>query len=105
MTQTTPGARRKKIVVVEDDPEMRDLEGFLFNAQGYDVVSVPEGTTAASVIKAEAPSVVLLDLLLPGKGGNEVLAELASDPATASIPVIVVTAYSRHLRQVRATEQ
>lgn len=88
---TVPG--RKKLVVVEDDEETRELELFLLGSEGYQVVGVPDGRTAAETVKREAADLVILDLMLPGKDGLTVLAELAQDPATIAIPVIIVSAY------------
>lgn len=88
----------KKVVVVEDDSEIRDLEVFLLTAEGFQVVGVGNGEVAASTVKRERADLVLLDLMLPGKDGNAVLADLRADPATASVPVIVVSAYLGHLR-------
>jgi DNA-binding response OmpR family regulator len=92
----------KKVVVVEDDPELRELETFLLDAEGYQAIGVPDGETAAAVVKAEAADLVLLDLMLPRKDGNAVLVDLAADPATAGAPVVVISAY---LHQLRATSQ
>jgi DNA-binding response OmpR family regulator len=92
----------KKVVVVEDDPELRDLETFVLTAEGYESVGVADGGSVAGVVRREAPDAVLLDLILPDKHGNDVLAELAADPATATTPVIVVSGY---LRQLRRTPQ
>jgi len=99
---------RKKIVVVEDDPEMLEVESFLLGAEGYHVIAVADGASAAPAVRKGAADLVLLDLVLPDMSGNDVLAELQRDPATANVPVIVVTAYSRYLRvnptrQVRRT--
>jgi CheY-like chemotaxis protein len=88
---------RKKLVVVEDDPETRELELFLLGAEGYQVVGVPDGETAKEIIRREAADLVVLDLMLPGKDGVHVLAELSADPATAAVPVIVVSAYVGHM--------
>lgn len=92
----------KKVVVVEDDPELRELETFLLDAEGYQAVGVPDGETAAAVVKAEAADLVLLDLMLPRKDGNAVLVDLAADPTTAGAPVVVISAYPH---QLRATSQ
>jgi CheY-like chemotaxis protein len=91
----TPG--RKKIVVVEDDPETRELELFLLAAEGYQVVGVADGEHAAATIKAEAADLVILDLMLPSKDGIAVFEELGQDPATSATPVIIVSAYVDHL--------
>lgn len=88
-----PVAGRKKLVVVEDDPETRELELFLLGSEGYNTIGLPDGEAAAETIRREHADLVLLDLMLPHKDGVQVLAELARDPATASTPVIVVSAY------------
>lgn len=93
---------KKKVVVVEDDPELRDLETFLLGAEGYEVVGVADGVSAAAIIKRERADLILLDLMLPGKDGNTVLAELSDDPETRHAPVIVVSAF---LAQLRVTPQ
>lgn len=91
------GGRRRKIVVVEDDPEILDLEMFLLTSEGFDVVPVASGLDAYEVIKREAADLVVLDLMLPGKDGNAVLDELEADPETANVPVIVVSAFTDKL--------
>jgi CheY-like chemotaxis protein len=91
-----PVPGRKKVVVVEDDPETREVELFLLASEGYQVIGVADGEGAVEAIQREAADLVVLDLMLPGKDGLEVLAELARDPATAGTPVIVVSAYVNH---------
>jgi len=98
----SPLVPRKKIVVVEDDPELRDLETFLLGAEGYDVVGVADGIDAAAIVKRERADLVLLDLMLPGKDGNAVLEDLSNEPETKHTPVIVVSAF---LAQLRLTPQ
>jgi CheY-like chemotaxis protein len=89
---------RPKVVVVEDDAEVRDLELFLLESEGYEVRGVGDGVTALSVIQREKPDVVLLDLMLPGQDGNALLAQMATDPNTSAVRVIVVSAYTQRLR-------
>jgi CheY-like chemotaxis protein len=92
----------RKVVVIEDDGEIRDLETFLLVAEGFQVVGVETGAAAAATVKRERADLVLLDFMLPDKDGNAILAELQSDPMTADVPVIVVSAY---LSQLRRTPQ
>jgi two-component system alkaline phosphatase synthesis response regulator PhoP len=84
---------RRKLVVVEDDAETRELELFLLGSEGYQVVGVGDGAHAAEAVKSAEADLVILDLMLPHKDGLTILAELAKDPATARTPVIVVSAY------------
>ncbi len=84
---------RKKLVVVEDDDETRELELFLLGSEGYQVIGLPDGEKAAATVAREAADLVILDLMMPRKDGIAVLEELASDPTTAGVPVILVSAY------------
>jgi CheY-like chemotaxis protein len=90
---------RKKLIVVEDDPETRELELFLLASEGYHALGVDDGEHATATIKREAADLVILDLMLPHKDGLQILAELADDPATARTPVIVVSAYVQPMRR------
>jgi DNA-binding response OmpR family regulator len=98
---TSPVAGRKKLVVVEDDPETLELELFLLKSEGYQAVGVADGERAAETIRGEAADLVVLDLMLPHKDGLQVLAELAQDSRTASTPVIVVSAYVQRMGGIR----
>lgn len=89
----------RKIVVVEDDSAIRGLETLLLNSEGFEVVEVASGRQVAETVKREAAGLVLLDLMLPEKNGNSVLQELQSEPATAQVPVIVVSAFPGQLRR------
>jgi DNA-binding response OmpR family regulator len=90
---STAKGGKKRIVVVEDDAEIRDLEGFLLSSEGYDVVLLPGGAHAAETVKQTKADLVLLDLMLPDRDGNAVLADMEADPETADVPVIVVSAF------------
>lgn len=92
---TAPG--RRTIVIVEDDPEIRELETFLLGAEGYRVVGLPDGEGVAATVRDVHADMVLLDLMLPKKSGNAVLVELGADEATRGVPVIVVSAYTKKL--------
>jgi len=85
--------RAARIVVVEDDPEVREVEIFLLESEGFECIGVPDGELAVPTIKREGADLVILDMMLPVKDGNAVLAELAADPATREVPVIVVSGF------------
>jgi CheY-like chemotaxis protein len=85
---------QRKLIVVEDDPDLREVELLLLNSMGYAVVGLADGEQAAETVQREAADLVLLDLMLPRKDGFTVLAELENQPMTAHTPVIVVSAYA-----------
>ncbi|MBX7196598.1 MAG: response regulator [Sandaracinaceae bacterium] len=95
MSAVTPGQRT--IVVVEDDPEIRELEVFLLGAEGYRVVGLPDGERVVEAVQKNAADLVLLDLMLPKRSGNVVLQDLSRDETARNVPVIVVSAYTRQL--------
>jgi len=83
-----------RVVLVEDNPILRIAQESLLRKAGYEVIHAVDGEEALRVIKSERPDVVLLDMMLPKLSGPEVLCRLKSDPATAHIPVVVVTGLS-----------
>jgi len=82
----------KKILVVDDDSRNRKLEETLVRAGGHEVRSVDSGQVALDAIAADPPDLILLDLMMPGMDGFEVVRRLKVDPATRDIPIIMVTA-------------
>jgi signal transduction histidine kinase/CheY-like chemotaxis protein len=88
-----PGAT---VLVAEDDEEFfRALAGDL-EAAGYQVLRARDGDEALALARGGSPAAITLDLVLPGRDGWEVLKELKADPATAAIPVIIVSLISNH---------
>jgi signal transduction histidine kinase/AmiR/NasT family two-component response regulator len=86
--------RREKIMVADDDPEMRQAITVILESQGYQVVTAEDGIEALAKIKEEKPDLLILDLLMPRMDGFEVckrLGELA-DAGTGKIPVLVLSA-------------
>jgi len=82
----------KKILTVDDDPHNRKLMETLLRAEGYEVRCVSSGKAALDAIATDAPDLILLDLMMPGMDGFEVLRRMKTDPVARRIPVIVVTA-------------
>ena len=81
----------RKILVVEDDPQLRELYRNALRTAGYAVVAVEDGVDALRQIEYSMPALVVLDLALPRVGGRDVHRELKARPETRNIPVIVVT--------------
>ena len=81
-----------KILVIDDKDSNRKLLEVFVQADGYQTVAATDGETGIAMAISEQPNVILLDLMMPGLDGFEVVRRLKSNPETASIPVIVVTA-------------
>lgn len=82
----------KKILVVDDEPDLLDLIKFRFKKWGYDVIYAANGQEALDKIQREAPDLVVLDLRLPIISGHEVCKRIKADDNTKNIPVILFTA-------------
>jgi CheY-like chemotaxis protein len=88
-----------KILLVDDSkPILHENERVLHKA-GYEVVCAEDGQAALKVAKAQNPDLILLDMILPKMSGPEVLARLKKDPATAGIPVVVLSSLTEKNRQ------
>lgn len=83
---------KKKIVVVEDEPDILEVLNYNLRREGYDVHSAFNGTIGLSLVKREKPDLVLLDLMLPGMDGLEICRTLKADDATSDCLIIMVTA-------------
>jgi CheY-like chemotaxis protein len=81
-----------RILVVDDDPDIRALAKRALSQDGHIVNEASTGKEALALIDAEAPNLLVLDLLMPDQGGLEVLEILRSRPATAALPVVLLTA-------------
>jgi len=93
-----------RVLVVDDDPDMAALLARIVAAEGMAVDTVYEGDSALLGVLASPPDLVLLDVMLPGKNGFEICEHLKSDPATALIPVVLVTALEDRESRVRGIE-
>lgn len=81
----------QKILVVEDDKFLRELIARKLREEDFDVVEAIDGEEAVKKIVQENPHIVLLDLILPGIDGFEVLAKIKEDPQLSQIPVIILS--------------
>jgi DNA-binding response OmpR family regulator len=81
-----------RIVVADDDPDIRDLVVFKLRQAGHDVEAVEDGAAAVAASQASAPDLVVLDVMMPGMGGLDATRALRLDPRLARVPVILLTA-------------
>ena len=83
---------RPLVLVTDDDPDLRMLADMQLSPQGYDVIQAADGKECIRLAVERRPDVILLDMMMPGMDGAEVLTELAGNPRTADIPVIFLSA-------------
>jgi DNA-binding response OmpR family regulator len=96
MDQTTV----KRILCVEDEPEMIDLIRLILGRRGFEVHGAAGGMEGIRLIRELHPDLVLLDLMMPDMDGWEVYQQMKADTATRDIPVIVVTAKAQNIDKV-----
>ena len=93
-----------RVLVVDDIPvNVRLLEAKL-SAEYYDVITANSGAEALEIIESEPPDIVLLDVMMPEMDGFEVCHRIKENPATALLPVIMVTALSEQSDRVTGLE-
>ena len=83
-----------KILVADDEPDMRSLLSDLLEEAGHEVTEAENGQVAYQQIQREVPDLVLMDVLMPMMNGIQVLQRLRNDPTTQTLPVILLTAFS-----------
>ena len=81
-----------KILVAEDEKQIGDMIAFKLSNSGHQVVRAPDGEQAIKLASRELPDLILLDAMMPGLSGFEVLRRLKGDTSLRAIPVIMVTA-------------
>ena len=96
-------SRRPLILIVEDEPDLRQLYAHELAMSGFDVIQAGNGEDAIATISLRAPDVVLMDLSLPIVDGWEATRRLKADDRTAHIPVVALTAHDGSGELQRAT--
>lgn len=86
---------KKKILVVDDEPDIVELIQARLTRQGYDVICACNGTEALRLAKMCTPHCIILDMMLPDIQGSSVCAQLKTDEKYRMIPIILLTARSR----------
>ena len=82
----------RKVLLIEDEPNIIEAIRFLLTREGWEVETHSDGTDAIEVIRAGAPDMVILDVMLPGKSGMEILHDLRDLDDFANLPVLMLTA-------------
>ncbi len=103
-TETADSTTRARILVADDLLENRELLEAHLEGAGYQVLTAVDGLETLSSVATHPPDLILLDLLMPGVDGFEVCRRLKADPATAFIPIIVLTALHDFEHRLRGIE-
>ena len=90
---------------VEDDPSILDIETYALESAGFLVRGFPDGITFQKALEQEQPRLILLDVMLPGPDGLEILSWLRSTPAYKDIPVIMATAKGSESDRISGLDQ
>jgi CheY-like chemotaxis protein len=94
----------RTILLIEDDPLSARLVDLILKSEGHQVIMVQDGLRGLEIAQGTSIDLVLLDLMLPGIDGFEVLRRLRADPKTANLKVVVVSAKSQPADKERAAE-
>jgi two-component system phosphate regulon response regulator PhoB len=86
--------RDKTILVIDDEPDIREFAARVLELEGYNAIEAADGTEGLSLAREHRPALVLLDLRLPDIDGWAVLEEIKSDAELSATPVIVFTAFA-----------
>lgn len=82
----------KHVLLIEDEPNIIEAISFILSRDGWTVNTHSNGMTAVDTIHARKPDVLILDVMLPGKSGYDILRELREHPDTSALPVLMLTA-------------
>ena len=96
---------KPKVLVVDDEPEARGGLARALRAKGYEVLEASTGGEVLGRAKAEWPTLVILDVLLPDVPGTTVFEQLQADPITKGIPVLLLTAKPDLVEQIPALRE
>ena len=86
------GGKRPRLLIIEDEPDLRSYLTRLFTKNGYAVAAVGDAETALTVLQSDAPDMLITDVMLPGQSGFDLLTTLRHDERMARLPVVVLTA-------------
>uniref|UniRef100_UPI003FF11CA3 response regulator transcription factor n=1 Tax=Roseburia sp. TaxID=2049040 RepID=UPI003FF11CA3 len=92
------------VFVVEDDTNIREIERYALKNSGYEVETFESGAELFQRLKEEIPSLILLDIMLPGESGLDILAKIRGTAETSRVPIIMVTAKTSELDKVKGLD-
>jgi len=99
------GKMAKKILIVDDDPDLVEAVSTILESKGYEVAAAYGGIEGLEKAKTENPDLIVLDVMMPDKDGYQVCKELKGDPKYSSIPILLLTAVVSKIPTTRYTQQ
>jgi two-component system phosphate regulon response regulator PhoB len=102
--QQTAGTTGERVLVVDDEPDILSLVAYHLIRAKYRVSTASTGAEALALARQERPALIVLDLMLPGVSGYEVLEQLRASPATRDIAVLMLTARREEQDRIRGLE-
>ena len=81
-----------RVLIIEDEPNIIEAVRFILSRDGWAVDTHSDGETALEAVARRPPALIILDVMLPNRSGYDILADLRKNPATKSIPVLMLTA-------------
>ena len=96
--------RTQKVLIVDDNPDNVFLASELLASRGYEVLTASSAESAIETVHSQHPDLILLDVVMPGKGGYDLCRELKDDPMTRLIPVVMITGLSEREDKLRGIE-
>jgi len=88
---------KKRVLVVDDEPDYAEMVQKYLEKEGFEVEVAYDGVQAMEKVKANAPDVIVLDVMMPEKNGYEVCSELKAEDQYADIPIVMLTAVGSHV--------
>ncbi len=89
------------VLIAEDEPTILETLSFLLGRAGWSVASVTDGAAVLDMVRRTRPGMLVLDVMLPGRSGLDILRALRADPEQADMPVLILTARGQsHDRQL-----
>jgi phosphate regulon transcriptional regulator PhoB len=98
------GHNKRKVLVVEDEKDIRDLIRYNLEQDGFAVLEADEGELALALVKRERPALVILDIMLPGMSGLDICRAIRHDDETTAVPILMLTARAAEVDKVVGLE-
>ena len=95
MTDEPTAGSSRVVLIAEDDRDIRELVVTKLSGAGYRMIAVADGVSALNAIREQLPDLALLDVMMPGSSGLDVIGKLRTDERTAAVPVILLSAKSQ----------